>query len=378
MVIGSFDVKASSQRSFLSVETTTMTTKQEVQPIGSPADSPKNAIETNKGAGGEDVVSLSDSWKKMQEKIKDESEKMLAQQANAMTVRKAKLSPKVPRSPEELKITLLEMMLEHLTGKKAKVRLQNKAGEDQKSYEPDFSSTKMNAPAMTAGNNPAPQVRTVDGWNFETFKYESESISYKAQGYVNTADGRTISFDINMQMSRQYASYSNLFIGIERPCDPLVINYGGSAASLTGEKFDFDLDMDGRMDKVAVLGEGSGFLALDKNGDGKINDGSELFGPQNGNGFAELRKYDRDGNNWIDESDDIFSKLRIWCRDKNGNDQLFTLKELGVGAIYLGDVDTEFSLKNDSNQTLGIMRSTSFFLKENGGGGTVSHIDMMI
>ena len=41
---------------------------------------------------------------------------------------------------------------------------------------------------------------------------------------------------------------------------------------------------------------GSGYLALDKNGDGTINDGSELFGTRNGDGFADLAQYDEDGN----------------------------------------------------------------------------------
>jgi len=41
-------------------------------------------------------------------------------------------------------------------------------------------------------------------------------------------------------------------------------------------------------------------------------------------------------------------------------------------------VDTQFSFKDDGNNTNAIMRSTSFFLKEDGGAGTVSHVDMMI
>jgi hypothetical protein len=155
-----------------------------------------------------------------------------------------------------------------------------------------------------------------------------------------------------------------------------VINYGGTAASLLGDRFEFDLTMDGTMDSLSVLGEGSGFLAIDWNGDGVINDGSQLFGPQTGCGFSELRKYDQDGNGWIDAADEIFSKLVVWSRDKYGNDTVFTLKE--IGAIFLGDIATEFSFKGDNNETLGIMRSTSFFLKECGGAGTLSHIDMMI
>jgi hypothetical protein len=179
-------------------------------------------------------------------------------------------------------------------------------------------------------------------------------------------------------MSREFVSFMGISADSMLPVDPLVINYGGTAASLMGERFLFDLTMDGNMDSIAILGEGSGFLAIDRNGDGKINDGSELFGPSTGCGFSELRKYDTDGNGWIDENDEIFDKLVVWRRDINGNDIVYTLRELGIGAIFLGDITTEFSFKGETNQTLGVMRSTSFFLKQCGDAGTLSHIDLML
>jgi len=170
----------------------------------------------------------------------------------------------------------------------------------------------------------------------------------------------------------------NISLDTSKLLDPLVINYGGTAASLTGERFMFDLTMDGNPDSIAVLGEGSGFLAIDRNGDGIINDGSELFGPSTGCGFSELRKYDTDGNGWIDENDEIYDKLVVWKRDKDGNDIVKTLRELGIGAIFLGDISTEYSFKGENNETLGVMRTTSFFIKECGSTGTLSHIDLAL
>ena len=63
---------------------------------------------------------------------------------------------------------------------------------------------------------------------------------------------------------------------------------------LSDQTFYFDLDADGKEEEISVL-NGSGYLALDKNGDGVINDGSELFGTKNGDGFADLARYDEDG-----------------------------------------------------------------------------------
>ena len=79
----------------------------------------------------------------------------------------------------------------------------------------------------------------------------------------------------------------------------------------------------------------------------------------------------------IDEADEIFDKLRIWIRDENGNDRLIKLKEAGVGAICLKNADTQFSLNSRySNRTNAYIRKTGIFLYENGGVGTVQHLDL--
>ena len=368
MIVESYNVKASSQRTYMSVETTTFAGKKEMLV----------APEEEKEKKAQDKVTISDKVKEMYEKAKDDSNRILEEPAK--TYAPMKLSgPKMPKNADELKLSLIEMMLELLTGKKFKFRL----------FDPDEGETApetgtfnnwmppLNMPSGDIGSQP-PEGRIMDTINFTHFTYESEKVSYQAQAFVNTADGRSISMDVSMYMSREFVSYTNISLQLARPCDPLVINYGGTAASLSGETFEFDLTMDGIMNKLSVLNEGSGFLAIDRNGDGKINDGGELFGPRTGNGFKELRSYDSDGNGWIDEADPIFSKLVVWSKDKFGNDQIFTLKELGIGAIFLGDIDTQYSFKDDNNNTTGMMRSTSFFIKENGGAGTVSHVDMMV
>lgn len=162
-------------------------------------------------------------------------------------------------------------------------------------------------------------------------------------------------------------------------CDPLVINLDSDVASVSDMKFLFDLDADGKEEEVSFAGQGSGFLALDRNGDGKINDGSELFGTKSGDGFGDLAAYDEDGNGWIDEADSIFKDLKVSTKDKDGKDVLLDLKSANVGAIYLNSASTEFSLNNmETNKTNGVIRSTGIYLKENGGVGTVQHVDLAI
>lgn len=220
----------------------------------------------------------------------------------------------------------------------------------------------------------------------ETWSMEQEDTSFSTVGTVRTKDGREINFNVNINMSRRCEEYYREELNVAQfsLCDPLVINLDTDVAEVSDQTFYFDLDADGTEEEISML-KGSGYLALDKNGDGIINDGSELFGTQNGDGFADLAQYDEDGNGWIDENDSIWSKLKIWCKDENGNDVLYKLSDKGVGAICLQNVSTDFTLQGDrtgqdgttnANATNAVIRKTGIFLYENGNVGTVQHVDM--
>ena len=227
-------------------------------------------------------------------------------------------------------------------------------------------------------NGPEMEYTTVT----ETSLYyheETETTEFSTQGTVLTEDGREIHFGLELSMSRSFAE----FYGEQRTyqkaafTDPLVINLDTGAAMLSDQKFYFDLDADGSEEQIAALCEGSGYLALDRNGNGVIDDGSELFGTKSGNGFADLSEFDEDHNGWIDENDSVWDKLLIWSLTEDGEDRLYTLKEKGVGALYLGSKQTEFSLNSIAdNHTNGIVRSTGMFLYENGMAGTLQQLDL--
>lgn len=213
-----------------------------------------------------------------------------------------------------------------------------------------------------------------------SFYAEMEHTAYQSQGCVKTQDGREISFNVEVEMSRAFCEkYDSLTMEDYVCVDPLVLNLEGNVGQISDQKFLFDLNADGTEEEISFTGQGSGFLALDKNKDGIINDGSELFGTTSGNGFKDLAAYDEDGNGWIDENDAIFNDLSIWTLDDKGEKVLISLKDADVGAIYLGSASTEFSLKNEENHnTNGVIRSTGIFLKESGGAGTIQHIDLTI
>ena len=220
----------------------------------------------------------------------------------------------------------------------------------------------------------------------ETYSVEQEDTCFSTVGTVRTKDGREINFNVNVNMSRRCEEYYREELNVAQFAlyDPLVINLNTDVTELSDQTFYFDLDADGEEEEISML-KGSGYLALDKNDDGVINDGSELFGTKNGDGFADLARYDEDGNGWIDENDSIWSKLKIWCKDENGNDVLYKLSDQGVGAICLENVSTDFTMQGDrkaqdgtmnANATNAVIRKTGIFLYENGNVGTVQHVDI--
>ncbi len=269
---------------------------------------------------------------------------------------------------DKLKIALIESFIEHLTGKKFKIRVPTLHLQD------------------TEHNNTAPQKAeaVTKGWGFiyrsDELYYEKEAISFNAKGLVKTTDGQEIEINLTFNMSREFLQQNSISIigGDAAKIDPLVINFNGQAPVLTEEKFAFDLDADGATEQISFLQNNSGFLSLDLNNNEKIDDGRELFGPKSGDGFADLAAYDHDDNGWIDENDTVFNKLRIWIKDEQGHDQLLALGEVGIGAIYLGSVNTLFSLNDLQNNNLGQIQRTGLFLREDKSAGTIQHIDLAI
>ena len=227
------------------------------------------------------------------------------------------------------------------------------------------------------------ESNNVIGYTENYFYYnEQEETVFNTTGEVVTADGRSISFNVEATMSRAFSQeyFSHMDIeAMQAPnmIDPLVINLDNNLASVSDQKFYFDLDSDGILDSISQLSSSSGFLALDLNDDDKINDGSELFGTKSGNGFKDLALYDSDNNGWIDENDEVFEKLLIWTKDENGKDILYHLKDAGVGAICLKSVNTDFSLNSlRNNRTNAMVRQSGIFLYENGMAGTVQQLDL--
>lgn len=168
------------------------------------------------------------------------------------------------------------------------------------------------------------------------------------------------------------------------PRDPLIIDLGESGIELRSLEHgvNFDLDNNGFAEKTAWIGTEDGFLALDRNGNGNIDNGGELFGDQvilkdgskSESGFEALAELDDNSDGIIDNNDIAFADLRVWIdanhNGKSESNELKTLNETGIVSISLEHSEVSFV---DEETGTRIAESASVTINKN---GTVSMVDI--
>ena len=168
--------------------------------------------------------------------------------------------------------------------------------------------------------------------------------------------------------------------------DPLVLDLDGDGVEvsdyMSNETVYFDSDNSGIKKATSWLNPDDGFLVLDRNGDGLINNGGELFGDHTQlndvsfaeNGFQALRELDSDFNGIINKNDKKFNELKVW-QDKNSDginqaNELFSLDELNIASIDLNFKPINHDLSGDS-----IEADTSHYSTATGQNRTISDIN---
>lgn len=161
------------------------------------------------------------------------------------------------------------------------------------------------------------------------------------------------------------------------PRDPLIIDLGipGIELHSLANGVNFDLDNNGFAEKTAWIGSEDGFLALDRNKNGRIDNGGELFGDQvilkdglkSASGFEALAELDENGDGMIDKNDPQYANLRVWIDvNRNGiseTNELKTLDEIGVISISLDHTEISFVDEETGSR---IAESSSVTINRNG------------
>ncbi|MCJ8168884.1 hypothetical protein [Atopomonas sediminilitoris] len=187
--------------------------------------------------------------------------------------------------------------------------------EDTPTPAPTSASSATTEPLTERGAQPAEPLSDID-WQ--------------------AAQARTLS-----ALEAQRSSELNLSVNAEpKVKDPLVLDLAGNGFSTRGlaQAVRFDLDADGHSEAVSLSNADDALLALDRNNNGRIDNGRELFGDQNGaaHGFAELAKYDDNADGQIDANDRVYSNLLLVQFDEQGRQRISGLAEQGIRSISLG------------------------------------------
>lgn len=269
----------------------------------------------------------------------------------------------------DFKIRLIKLLVEAFTGRKIRmVRWTKKEGEvDFPAADKAKTEESMTAPRPNWGLS----YERRESWE------EMEAVSFQGRGVVRTDDGRLLSFSVEMNLKRSFSYHASFSLRLGQAAqDPLVLSLDGGPLGLGDGTMDLALDGDGILENLPSLRPGSAFLVWDKNRNGRVDGGLELFGPGTGDGFYELSLLDEDGNGWIDEGDGVWGELGLLVREE-GEELFFSLERMGIGAIFTGRITTPFSyLNTSSGQKLGELRASGIYLTEQGQARVVGQIDL--
>lgn len=277
-------------------------------------------------------------------------ESQLTDKSKYSSVSKIKNTESLPKIDESLtpKEQVAKFLLEYIFGVKIQVNF-------YKTYEKE----KQKELVKTQSWNSNFEIQKIE----VNQSYESETVDFSAQGSIKTNTGQLIEFNLSLQLKREF--YSEILQVQSNKKDPLVFNLTNSGVQLSDNQYKFDIDADGSEDSIFFPRTGSGFLVIDLNNNKRIDDGRELLGAISGNAISDLKKFDQNNNDWIDEQDDVYSKLKLWEKTISGKDLLSSLKDKDIGAIYLNLAKTPIKIQ-DGLSSKGEITHSGIFVKENG------------
>lgn len=182
--------------------------------------------------------------------------------------------------------------------------------------------------------------------------------------------------DVRIEEATLEFSQSNLSVSSSQQpvlTDPLILDLDGDGLETTGVErgVSFDIDGDGKQDITSFATGGDALLAIDKNGNGKIDNGTELFGDQTGfaNGFEALAQYDDNLDGVINEEDAVFDQLELVSVNSQGEFVQHSLASTDVSSISLNYQNT-----NQALNTYDKIAQLGEFTRRDGSSGTAGDV----
>lgn len=239
----------------------------------------------------------------------------------------------------------------------------------------DYYAQNINT-SIIGMDSSAYQAESNDGWKYLTNSENINSFELSTFGILGIT---TIFVGAMISVTHDNDSSNSSFTNTKNQPDtnnstltahvsPLILDLDADGINTISFKkgVNFDINGDSRLEQTGWIDGKDGFLVLDVNKDGIINDGSELFGQgtnlSNGmkanTGYEALSQYDTNKDNLIDTNDHIFESLQVWV-DENVDaittkDELFTLSQLGIKSISL---DFENSDITNNENIIGLVSS---------------------
>jgi hypothetical protein len=251
-----------------------------------------------------------------------------------------------------------------------------------------------NDPALN-GNIPRDQIdlgeyvyiKHHDGRSFTDFLNAPGLTYWHGTSFVPEVNLSNVWDKFKASISDFFQNLQNTVYRIVWITDPLVLDLNGDGIHTVGvngaNSVYFDQDGDGIKTATGWVKSDDGFLVLDRNGNGLIDNGSELFGDntalstgeQAAEGFAALADQDSNQDGVINANDANFANLRVW-RDLNQDgvsqtNELFTLDAAGVQSVNLANTQVNQALP-DGN---GVQRTASF-TRTDGSTGQVADLEL--
>lgn len=286
--------------------------------------------------------------------------------------------------PKTVRLQLMVLVLEQFLGRSldiGEVSLSDKISQSHHNVHDNALFLQQSSSALNA------EIMTIDGQSFqqgdlvsvEQWHSREQNLAYQVQGVFDIND-KELTLNYEFALSSEQVSYSKIEMTAAALKDPLIVQYGAQGLGDIKGQTAFSINQDNIVDSLPIFSGDIGYLVFDKNDNQQADDGSELFGPQSGQGFVELSQLDSNKNGFIDTEDEQFEQLYLWKPSDNAStpEQWLSLKDVKIQAISLSAINTPFDFYDDKGEIQAQLQQSSFAISESGQGRGVHQVDVRI